>query len=78
MDLLKEKLRSSNAGIMLSNCMSNLLGGGKVMYHGAEPSVFPKHSKEKARSFLSLPQDKNIALAVGFKTATKGWDILEI
>jgi len=76
MYLLKEKLQSSNAGIMLSHHMSNLLGGGKVIYHGAEPSVFPRPSKKKARSFLSLPQDKRIALAVGFKTATKGWDIL--
>jgi len=76
MDLLKEKLQSINAGIMLSHYMSSLLGGGKVIYHGAEPSVFPRPSKEKARSFLSLPQDKKIALAVGFKTATKGWDIL--
>ena len=77
MNLLKEKLQISHAGITLSNCMSNILGGGKVIYHGAEPSIFPRPTKEKARSLLSLPQDKKIALAVGYKTAGKGWDILQ-
>jgi glycosyltransferase involved in cell wall biosynthesis len=57
--------------------MSNLFGNGNVIYHGAEPSIFPQPSKEKARSFFSLPQEKKIALAVGFKTSTKGWDILK-
>ena len=63
MNLLKEKLQISHAGITLSSCMSNILGGGKVIYHGAEPSIFPRPTKEKARSLLSLPQDKKIALA---------------
>ena len=76
-NLIVEKLRISNAGIMLSYNMSSLFGGGTVIYHGSEPSVFPKPSKEKARSYFSLPLEKKIALAVGFKTATKGWDILK-
>lgn len=77
-NLIIEKLTISNAAIMLSHYMSNLLcNNGKVIYHGAEPSIYPKPSKEKARSFFSLPQEKKIALVVGFKTATKGWDILK-
>jgi glycosyltransferase involved in cell wall biosynthesis len=74
---IREKLNVSSEGIMLSNYMSNHLGSGKVIYHGAEPSVFPRPTKETAKAFFSLPQDKKIALAVGFKTATKGWDILK-
>jgi glycosyltransferase involved in cell wall biosynthesis len=76
-NLIREKLTISNTGIMLSHHMSNLFGNGNVIYHGAEPSIFPQPSKEKARSFFSLPQEKKIALAVGFKTSTKGWDILK-
>jgi glycosyltransferase involved in cell wall biosynthesis len=75
--LIIDKLRSSHAGIMLSHYMSNLLGGGNVIYHGAEPSISPRPTPDKARSFFSLPEEKKIALAVGFKTATKGWDVLK-
>jgi glycosyltransferase involved in cell wall biosynthesis len=52
------------------------LGGGEVIYHGAEPAVFLKPSKKEARAFFSLPQEARIALVIGFKTVTKGWDIL--
>ena len=57
--------------------MSNLLGGGNVIYHGAEPALFPCPRREKAKSIFSLPQDKRLALALGFRTTTKGWDILK-
>ena len=57
--------------------MSNLLGGGNVIYHGAEPALFPCPRREKARSIFSLPQDKRLAVALGFRTTTKGWDILK-
>jgi glycosyltransferase involved in cell wall biosynthesis len=76
-NLIIEKLTNSNAGIMLCHYMSNLFGNGHVIYHGAEPSVFPQPSKEKARSFFSLPQEKKIALAVGFKSSIKDWDIFK-
>jgi glycosyltransferase involved in cell wall biosynthesis len=75
-NLIIEKLRISSAGIVFSYTMSNVLGGGNVIYHGAEPSINPRPSKEKARSFFSLPKEKRIALAVGFKTDLKDWDIL--
>ena len=34
-------------------------------------------TKKEARSKFSLLQEGQIALALGFRTATKGWDILE-
>jgi glycosyltransferase involved in cell wall biosynthesis len=72
----KEKLRLSNAGICFSKYMSKRIGGGYVIYHGADPAISPPISKAKARERLFLPQDKMIAVAIGFSTATKGWDIL--
>jgi len=76
-NLNREKLALSRAGIVFSHYMSNLLGGGNVIYHGAEPALFPCPRREKARSIFSLPQDKRLAVALGFRTTTKGWDILK-
>jgi glycosyltransferase involved in cell wall biosynthesis len=75
-DINKEKLKLSYAGISFSKYMARRIGGGYVIYHGAEPSIFPAVSKAKARELFSLPQEKMIAVAIGFSTATKGWDIL--
>jgi glycosyltransferase involved in cell wall biosynthesis len=75
-DINKEKLKLSTAGICFSKYMSRRVGGGCVIYHGADPAISPPVSKAKARERLSLPQDKMISVAVGFGTATKGWDIL--
>jgi glycosyltransferase involved in cell wall biosynthesis len=75
-DINKEKLKLSNAGICFSKYMSRRIGGGYVIYHGADPAISPPISKAKAREMMSLPQDKMISVAIGFSTATKGWDIL--
>src|ERR687894_3050994 len=75
-DINKEKLKLSNAGICLSKYMSSRLGGGTVIYHGADPAISQPGLKAEARARFSLPQDKMIAVAIGFSTATKGWDIL--
>ena len=72
----KEKLKLSGAGICFSRYMSRRLGGGDVIYHGSDPAQSQPISKAEARSRFSLPQDKMIAVAIGFSTATKGWDIL--
>ena len=72
----KEKLKIGGAGICFSRYMSGRLGGGEVIYHGADPALPQPLSKAEARSRFSLPQDKMIAVAIGFSTATKGWDIL--
>ena len=59
-----------------------------IIYHGAEPSLSPfPNIKEEARLKFGIYFDdkdnkikrrriKRIALAIGFKTSTKGWDIL--
>jgi glycosyltransferase involved in cell wall biosynthesis len=75
-DINKEKLKLSYAGISFSKYMADRIGGGHVIYHGAEPAILPSVPKAKAKEIFSLPQDKMIAVAIGFSTATKGWDIL--
>jgi glycosyltransferase involved in cell wall biosynthesis len=89
-NLNKEKLRMSTAGIVFSHYMSERLGsstndvgssaGSKchIIYHGSEPAIYPPLTKKEAREKFSLPPEHGhrIALALGFKTATKGWDIL--
>ena len=86
----KEKLLKSNSGIVFSNYMKLIICAKKstreysskvrLLYHGAEPAYSTKGiSKEIARArFSSLPKDKKyrIALAFGFMTVSKGWDIL--
>ncbi len=79
----KEKLALSKEGIVFSQYTSKLIGGGKVIYHGAEPALSTVPNKKDARRSLSLPEggekeeeDIRIALALGYKTSNKGWDIL--
>jgi glycosyltransferase involved in cell wall biosynthesis len=50
-----------------------------VIYHGSEPAIYPPLNKKEAREKFSLPQEDGhrIALAHGFRTAGKGWDILK-
>lgn len=74
----KEKIVLSKESIVFSRYMQNLLGGGQVIYHGAEPIGSSLFDKKKARTYFSLPLGGRIALAVGFTTATKGWDILKL
>jgi glycosyltransferase involved in cell wall biosynthesis len=89
-NITKEKLRMSRAGIVFSHYMSERLdastnddgnGGNRchVIYHGSEPAICPPLNKKEAREKFSLPQEQGhrIALAHGFRTAGKGWDILE-
>ena len=75
-ELNREKLRRSRAGICFSRYLSKRIGGGNVIYHGAEPAIPESIGKESARASLSLPAEKRIAIAVGFMTITKGWDTL--
>jgi glycosyltransferase involved in cell wall biosynthesis len=89
-NLNKEKLRMSRAGIVFSHYMSERLDtstnddgsdGNRchVIYPGSEPAICPPLNKKEAREKFSLPQEQGhrIALAHGFRTAGKGWDILE-
>lgn len=76
MGLNREKLKHSNAGICFSYYMTKLLGGGNIIYHGAEPAIMNILSKNEARKEFSLPIEKKIAVVIGFQTITKGWDLL--
>jgi glycosyltransferase involved in cell wall biosynthesis len=87
-NLNREKLQMSKASIVFSNYLSRLIGGCKksrdegncnVIHHGAEPPlhILSQPTKKEARSKFSLPEDRRIALALGFMTATKGWNILK-
>lgn len=80
-NLNKEKLHRSKEGIVFSHYMSNMVGGGRVILHGGEAStIVPSSStkeKKESRKLFNLPQNGRIALAIGFMTATKGWDILK-
>ena len=72
----RDKFRKSRESIVFSNFMSRKIGGGNLIYHGAE-SYSNNIAKEEARAIFSLPAQSKIALALGFKTATKGWSIFE-
>jgi glycosyltransferase involved in cell wall biosynthesis len=85
-NLNKKKLAMSKANIVFSHYLSSLIGCDnseinalKIIYHGAEPSskIPSQPTRKEARSRFSLPEQRRIALALGFGTATKGWDILE-
>jgi len=77
----REKMLRSAASIAFSEYMAKMLSTRSykvnVIYHGAEPSLMNQPTKEVARSHYSLPLDRRIALALGFATHTKGWEILK-
>ena len=73
----KLKLNQSQAGVVFSHYMARMVGGGNLIYHGAEPAVPNVPTKQAARTIFSLPEKGRIALAVGFRSVVKGWDILE-
>jgi glycosyltransferase involved in cell wall biosynthesis len=81
-NLNKEKLLLSRAGITFSHHMSSLIGGGRancrchIIYHGSDPVRTISPTKAEARAYFGLDHDAKIALALGFRTVTKGWDIL--
>jgi glycosyltransferase involved in cell wall biosynthesis len=76
--LNKQKLARSKAGIVFSQYMCNMMGGCDVIPHGAQKKELSiKATKKDIRRKLSLPQEGRIALALGYATATKGWDIIE-
>ena len=49
LNLNKEKLKLSRSGIVFSHYMHKLLGGGEIIYHGAEPAI------SKSVLFITAP-----------------------
>ena len=77
-NLNKQKLLKSRAGIVFSKYMSQMLGSrSHVIYHGVEPVGPTNTTRSQARRNFSLPSEKRVALALGFRTRAKGWDLLE-
>jgi glycosyltransferase involved in cell wall biosynthesis len=74
--LNKRKLGRNKAGVVFSKYLANMIPGSTLIYHGAEPSISPPLDRKEVRKMLLLPEDANIALAIGFTTATKGWDVI--
>jgi glycosyltransferase involved in cell wall biosynthesis len=75
--LNRGKIGPNRAGIVFSKYLQNLIPGSYLIYHGSEPSVPPPTDENEVRKKFLLPEDANIALAVGFMTATKGWDMIK-
>ena len=71
-----QKIGPNRKGIVFSRYLANLIPGSHLIYHGSEPSLIPAPDKREARRKFSLPEEGNIALALGFLTATKGLDII--
>ena len=71
------KIGPNRVGIVFSKYLQNLIPGSYLIYHGSEPSVSCPANKTEVRKKFLLPEDANIALATGFMTATKGWDIIK-
>jgi glycosyltransferase involved in cell wall biosynthesis len=74
--LNRRKIGPNKAGVVFSKYLANIIPGSSLIYHGAEPSTSPPLDRKEARKMFLLPEDTNIALAVGFTTATKGWDLI--
>jgi hypothetical protein len=62
---------------VFSKYLANIIPGSTLIYHGAEPSISPRLDRKGVRKMFLLPEHTNIALALGFTTATKGWDVIE-
>ena len=74
--LNRRKIGPKRAGIVFSKYLGKLIPGSYLIYHGAEPAISGPMDKKTARSMFSLPENTKIALATGFMTATKGWDVI--
>ena len=77
MHRINKNLMSKSAyGLVLSNYMKELIPGTNVSYHGSAPHFKNEISLIEARKRMHLPQKGRLALAQGFITNTKGWDII--
>lgn len=73
----KHIMAKSSCGIVFSNYLKQLIPDTTVVYHGSEPFCQTVGSKAQARNKLHLPQNGRLALAQGFFTDTKGWDMIK-
>ena len=76
-ELNKRKIGFNKVGVVFSKYLANIIPGSNLIYHGAEPSISPPLDRKEVRKLFLLPEHSKIALAVGFMTATKGWDVIK-
>lgn len=72
----KDLMSKSAYGIVLSNYMRELIPGTNLVYHGSVPYFKKDISRIEARKIMGFPEKGRLALAQGFITNTKGWDII--
>lgn len=72
----KDLMSKSATGIVLSNYMRELIPGTNIIYHGSVPYFKTDIAQLEARKLMNLPEKGRLALAQGFITNTKGWDIM--
>ena len=74
--LNSKKIGTQKYGIVFSDYLLERIPHTHKIYHGAEALVPPTLSKSEARHYFSISEEYKIALALGFLTKTKGWDLL--
>jgi hypothetical protein len=68
-------LGEKSGRLVFSHHLLKMTGAAKLFIM-SEPFISHRPTKNEARAKFSLPQEGAIALALGFRTAIKGWDVL--
>lgn len=74
--LNKSKLGPNRYGVVFSKYLADRIPGTQMIYHGSEPYFSLPVTKRNARKQFSIPENCKIALALGFETRTKGWNLI--
>ncbi len=81
-DLLLRIVSQSDGIISPAKTLQEVVGRGRVIYHGAEPSIevhslsSPIDRKQQFRKEFGLPIDRRLLLAFGYAGSYKGFDVL--
>jgi glycosyltransferase involved in cell wall biosynthesis len=81
-DLLLRIVSQSDGIISPAKTLQEVVGGGTVIYHGAQPSIefrspsCPIDRKQEFRKEFGLPIDRRLLLAFGYAGSYKGFDVL--
>ena len=81
-DLLLQVVSQSDGVISPARTLQEVVRGGTVIYHGAEPAIELSslssriNDKKEFRKEFGLPLDKMLLLAFGYAGSYKGFDVL--
>jgi hypothetical protein len=56
----RKKLRQSQAGIVFSNYMAKMIGGGELIYHGSESAAYKHNTAVEATTTTTKQQARAI------------------